>query len=295
MESLLKKINDRKINYENIRKENSHLQLFSDDQDYDINIIIGTRGRKEFLSPIIESFNEAIKESDKKICLTIVNHAEYPEHLKYCKTNKINYIWTKGNIVNQYSRSFAYNFGVKYGNQAKFYLLHDLDVLVKKNFFIELYQNLKEYQCLQTYGGRRILYLSENLTKKIINREVDYNKFDDTTLDVSVPMYNGKPALGSKGGSILISKDLFFKVGGFDPELFWGYAAEDQFFWEKISETEEVAYADNPPINMFHMWHPQSFSTNPLLYEMENDWLTFKKLSKEKKQDIIKLKENLLK
>jgi len=293
MKTLIEKITERKIDYEHIKNEDSHILLFDDDQDYDVNVIVGTRGRKEFLNPIVESFNEAIKHSDKKICFTIVNHAEYPEHLKYCKTNKINYIWTKGNIVDQYSRSFVYNFGVKYGNRAKHYLLHDLDVLVKENFFSELYQNLKDYQCIQTYGGRRILYLSEELTKKVISKEADYNTFNETTPEVSPPMYNGKPALGSKGGSILISKDLFFEVGGFDPELFWGYAAEDQFFWEKVKIVSEIAYADNPSIDMFHMWHPPSFSTNPLLYSMEADWLKFKDFSVDEKKQIVELKKNL--
>ena len=291
MESLLKKINDRKINYEHIRDEESHILLFSEDQDYDINVIIGARGRKEFLAPLVESFNEAIKNTEKKICFTIVNHAEYPEHLKYCKTNKINYMWTKGNVSDQYSRSFSYNFGVKFGNKAKYYLLHDLDILVKKNFFAELYENIKDSQCMQTYGGRRVLYLSEELTKRVINKEIDYNEFNVLSPGVSIPMYNGKPALGSKGGSILISRELFCEVGGFDADLFWGYAAEDQFFWEKVATISEVSYADNPSIDMFHMWHPPSFATNPLLYEMEADWIKFKNLTKEEKIKIIQLKK----
>jgi len=293
MNELINKILSKKIDYEYIKNEDSHFLLFDEDQDFDINVIIGTRGRKEFLNPLIDSFKEAIKNTDKKICLTIINHAIFPEHLKYCKTNKINYIWTKGNEVEQYSRSFVYNFGVKYGNQSKFYLLHDLDILVKKNFFKELYKNLKNYKCLQTYGKRRVLYLSEELTKKIISKEIDYNNFDENSTGVSLPMYNGHPALGSKGGSILIEKDLFFNVGGFDPELFWGYAAEDQFFWEKVNIVSNVGFADEPSIDLFHMWHPPSVSSNPLLYDMEKDWLCFKNMNQNEKKEIIELKKQL--
>jgi len=32
----------------------------------------------------------------------------------------------------------------------------------------------------------------------------------------------------------------------------------------------EVSYADNPPIDIFHMWHPPTSNTNPLVYEMES-------------------------
>jgi len=295
MKTLFEKILDRRLDYEHIKQENSHILLFDENEEFDINVIIGVRGRKEFLPPLIDSFSEAIKNTNKKICFTILNHASYPEHLKYCKVNKINYIWTKGNVEDQYSRSFTYNFAVKYGHKASFYLLHDLDVLVKKDFFDQIYQNIGNSKCMQTYGKRRILYLSQELTQKVLNKEVDYNEFNESTPGISPPMYNGKPSLGSKGGSIIISRDLFFKVGGFDPELFWGYAAEDQFFWEKVKTYTEISYADNPPINMFHMWHSPSFTTNPLLYEMETDWLTFRDMSKEEKENIIKLKENLLK
>jgi GT2 family glycosyltransferase len=293
MEALKNKITSRKIDYEHIKNEESHIVLFDKGDDYDVNVIIGARGRKEFLKPLYESFKKAIDKTDKKVCFTVVNHDHYPEHLKFCKKNKINFLWTKGNVLDQYSRCFAYNFGVKYSTKAKYYLLHDLDILVKENFFEEIFQNLKESKCMQSYGGRRVLYLSEKLTQKVINKEVDYNDFDENTPEVSLPMYNGKPALGSKGGSVFIERNLFYKVGGFDPELFWGYAAEDQFFWEKIRNVDDVTYADNPKIDMFHMWHPQSFSTNPLLYEMENDWKVFKGLNKEQKLEIIKLKKEL--
>lgn len=294
MKTLSEKILSRQIDYETIKQENSHLLLFNEEKEYDINVIIGVRSRKEFLTPLVESFKEAIKNTDKNICFTILNHASYPEHLKYCKTNEINYIWTKGNVEEQYSRSFTYNFAVKYGHKANFYLLHDLDVLVKKNFFEQIYQNLGNSQCMQTYGSRRILYLSQELTDKVIKKELDYNSFNESTPGVSLPMYNGKPALGSKGGSIMISRELFFKVGGFDPELFWGYAAEDQFFWEKIKTITEISYADNPSIDMFHMWHPPSCSTNPLLYEMESDWVFFKNATLVEKMNIIKLKKQML-
>ena len=243
--------------------------------------------------PLIESFENAIKNiPSKKITITFVDHNTFPEHMKLVK-GRANYIWTEGNVSDQYSRSFAYNFGVKFGNKATFYLLHDLDILVKDNFFVELFENLGEQKCIQPYGGRRVLYMSENLTKKVIEKEVGFNSFNQESPDVNLPMFNGQPALGSKGGSIFIEKELFEEVGGFDPELFWGYAAEDQFFWEKVNNVSQVGFADNPLIDMFHMWHPPSYTTNPLLHSMERDWIVFKDLNAEEKMEIIKLKKEL--
>jgi hypothetical protein len=101
---------------------------------------------------------------------------------------RANYIWTEGNMSDQYSRSFAYNFGVKYGNKAKFYLLHDLDILVKENFFIELFENMGEQKCIQPYGGRRVLYMSESLTKKVIEKEIDFNNLpNDCYINAYIP------------------------------------------------------------------------------------------------------------
>lgn len=293
---LIDKINSRKIDYEKINKD-SIISLLNDNE-YDINVIIGCRGRKEFVLPVIESFERAIKYYPQfKIAITLVEHNKYPEHAKACK-KRVNYIWTEGNVVDQYSRSFAYNFGVKYGNKSTYYLLHDLDILVKENFFEELFHNLGPRPCIQPYGGRRVLYMSQELTGKFLRKETDYNNFNERTPGVSLPMFAGKPALGSKGGSLFIKKDLFDFVGGFDPELFWGYAAEDQFFWEKVNivlskTSQEIGYADSPLIDMFHMWHPPSFTTNPLLYDMENDWLMFKNMSTEEKFKIIELKKEM--
>jgi hypothetical protein len=285
------KILDNKIDYQFI-KSNAIINLLNE-EEFDVNIIIGCRGRKNFSTPLIESFENAIKNvPNKKITITFVDHNTFPEHMKLVK-GRANYIWTEGNVSDQYSRSFAYNFGVKFGNKAKFYLLHDLDILVKDNFFVELFENLGEQKCIQPYGGRRVLYMSESLTKKVIEKEIDFNSFSQESYDVSLPMFNGQPALGSKGGSIFIEKELFEEVGGFDPELFWGYAAEDQFFWEKVNNVSQVGFADSPLIDMFHMWHPPSYTTNPLLHSMEGDWIVFKDLNAEEKMEIIKLKKEL--
>lgn len=292
-------IENNKFSYEDIKLK-SYINLSSPLKEMDINVIIGFKGRGEFISPLAESFYEAFsyynqRNENKNFCLTFVEHNDIPEYKKMLDGQE-NYLWTPGNVSGVYSRSFAYNFGVKYSNKAKYYLLHDLDILVKKNFFEELYQNLKESKCMQTYGKRRVLYLSQDLTKKTINKEVDFNTFKEDTPDIHLPMYSGKPALGSKGGSIIIERELYYEIGGFDPEIFWGYAAEDQMLWDKVlTKIGEVDYADNPPIDMFHMWHPPTSMTNPLVYEMENYMLQFRNMKKKDRIRLLEIKRELFK
>ena len=298
MKNIFEALEQNKFSYGNIRKS-SHVSLL-DEEEFDMNVIVGFRGRQEFLIPLIESFERAFeyhknKYGSKTFCFTFVEHDERANG-KELLEGKVNYLWTPGNVVDKYSRSFAYNFGVKYSNKAKHYLLHDLDILVKENFFEELFSNLKDSRCMQTYGKRRVLYLSQELTPKVIAKEVDFNSFDESTPDVSLPMFAGRPALGSKGGSIVVERELYYEVGGFDPELFWGYAAEDQMFWNKtITKLGEIDYADNPPIDIFHMWHPPTFNTNPLVYEMENYMHQYNGMKKKDRFRYLEIQKNTFK
>ena len=299
MNNLFDVLEKNKFNYEDIKLK-SYLFLKNTGHVYDLNVIIGFRGRQEFLKPLIDSFNRAfeyyhVRYGDKNFCMTFVEHSEKPDGKKEIEPEN-SYICTPGNVTDKYSRSFAYNFGVKYSNKAQYYLLHDLDILVKENFFEELYQNLKGSRCMQTYGKRRVLYLSQTLTPKVINKEIDFNLLNESSTDVSLPMYAGQPALGSKGGSIIIERDLYYEIGGFDPEVFWGYAAEDQMFWDKaMTVLGEVDYADNPPIDIFHMWHPPTSMTNPLVYEMENYMLQFRNMKKKDRFKVLEIQKNNLK
>lgn len=299
MNNLFDVLEKNKFNYEDIKLK-SYLFLKNSEQNYDLNVIIGFRGRQEFLNPLIDSFKKAFqyyekKYGDKNFCMTFVEHSEKPDAQNIIEPEN-SYLWTIGNVTDKYSRSFAYNFGVKYSNKAKFYLLHDLDILVKENFFEELYKNLKSSRCMQTYGKRRVLYLSQTLTPKVISKEIDFNFLKEDSPDVSLPMYSGQPALGSKGGSIIIERDLYYEIGGFDPEVFWGYAAEDQMFWDKaMTILGEVDYADNPPVDIFHMWHPPTSMTNLLVYEMENYMLQFRNMKKKDRFKVLEIQKNNLK
>ncbi len=299
MENILAALTHNQFNYDEIR-EKSEVYLLND-YEYDINVIIGFRGRREFVSPLIDSFKKAFEYYInnavvyRKFCLTFVEHSDSPDNKDlispYC-----NYLWTPGNVTEQYSRSFAYNFGVKYSNKSKYYILHDIDILVKENFFEEVFANLKDNKCMQTYGKRRVLYMTPELTSKVINGTSDINILNENSEQVSLPMFNGQPALGSKGGSILIERDFYYEIGGFDPELFWGYAAEDQIFWDKaITLLGEVTYADNPSIDIFHMWHPPTSGTNPLLHIMESYMLQFRGMNKKARMNFLNLKKELFK
>lgn len=288
MQLFIKDTFDNKFSYEDIKKKSIVSNL--DTEEAWINIIVPFRNRSNFINPLIESFESAIKyynevsDKTKKIIITFVEHDYTPKNQELL-INKVNYIWTPGNISDQFSRSFCFNFGVKYSPKANYYLLHDLDLLVKQDFFVRLFKNIKNYKCIQPYCNRHVLYMSESLTKKIISKEISVNSLFNGYPEVTPPEHKG-----SKGGSTLIEREMFFRVGGFDPDLFWGYAPEDQLFWEKVSAITEIGYADDPPVEIFHMWHELMLRHNPLHGKMEWYMQEYRNLDNISKLNYIDLK-----
>ena len=75
----------------------------------------------------------------------------------------------------------------------------------------------------------------------------------------------------------------------------WGYGPEDALFYHKLELLEPIAFADNPPIEMIHLWHPPAAGMNPLRQEM--DWFVkvfFKGKTKEEKLAYMQYKQELL-
>jgi hypothetical protein len=101
---------------------------------------------------------------------------------------------------------------------------------------------------------------------------------------------------GAPGGSLYLSRQRYLEAGGHDPQFCWGYGPEDALFYHKLELLEPIAFADEPPIEMIHLWHPSAAIQNPFRNEM--DWFVkvlFQGKSKEEKLAYMKSKESLLK
>ena len=284
-----------KFSYKAIR-EKSIVSLLNENE-YTINVIIGFRDRQQFYEAITESFEQAFKyylnkfpEREHFFCLTFVEHSEKPEGQKFFE-GRTNYIWSSGPDWNKlYNRSFSYNIGVLWGNKAGYYLLHDLDVVVKKTFFEDLFKDLMNFnypKAFQPYGKRRILYLNEELTQKVLNKEIDYNTFSENTPGVTPPKID--PAiLNSKGGSLLLSRELYYDSGAMPANTYSGYAAEDQQFFAQLETLcEEVVLATNNDI--FHLNHPVSHFSNPEVHDMDDRFRQFKEMNKPSRMQVINI------
>jgi len=295
-EDLIKFINAKKFDYNKIKNDNVVI-IQEPEEAYDINFLITARGRKEFAEPMYKSFLAAAEKSPLNITYTVIEHGEIPEHSKFCKKNKINYMWIKPGEEKLFNKCLAYNMGVFFGNKSKYLLFHDIDCLVQSDFFLNLFDNISHKQCraIQCFTGRRVLYINEEFTPKVIAGEFPV---DDLSLDmpeVDLPRLGGKVMIGAPGGSILIERDLYFEVGGYDAELFLANSPEDAFFWTKVDTIDKMHTSDDPDIELYHMYHPPTWMNNPYVDEMQLINNIFTQLSVEDKKEIISLKAEMIK
>ena len=248
----------------------------------DITVIIPVRGRIFFLAPLIKHLNLARNKSTKKINILIVEHSYFPQFKQECSAMAIDYHWIPCQKEDVFNKCLCHNVGAMLNRNSQYYLFHDSDCLVFDDFF----NNLRlEDLVTQTFTKRRLLYLNEATTAKVIDREI---AITEIVLDGPDIVVGG---IGAPGGSILIHNNLFFDVGGFDPELFNGYSVEDGFFWYKVLTLKEISSSDN---EVLHMYHKNLSGTNEKMNIMAFIFEAFAALSDEEKTKFVTFKKNVL-
>jgi len=286
-----KELSRNSVDYKKVINNNVSV-LYNEDTLFDVNFIIPVRGRMNFAAPMYNSFLKAKEKSNLKIAYTIVEFSDIPEHSKFCKNHKINYVWIQSEKNELFNKCLCLNVGALFTVKSKYFLFHDIDCLIQSDFFEKLFQNIATKNCkaIQCFHGRRVLYLNQDLTDKVIQGAINIDSFKLGTEGINLPQFIGAP-----GGSIFIEKDLFFKVGGYDPELFKANAPEDIFFWSKVDLTHKMEVSDNPEIDIFHLNHPPTYYDNPMIQHMTNIYNVFKDSTEDEKKEIITLKEQILK
>ena len=294
------KIQNNFFDYNKIKEDNVVIIRDSLKIIYDIHFIITVRDRIEFAKPMFKSFDHARNMVPLlNIAYTVVEHSVNPTHSHFCKKNKINYMWIKAEQNDIFNKCLSYNMGVIFGPKSDLILFHDLDIVIQSDFFLKLEKNIKANNAtaIQCFTKRRVLYCDEEITNRLKKEEINVDNLSLDMPGISLPKMGGKVMLGAPGGSILTERNLFFEVGGYDPELWLGYSPEDQFFWDKLSLKTVVYSCDNPDIEIFHMYHPPSYLINPELtrYQeiLQSRWKHH--LKKEEKLEIVELKKTLLK
>ncbi len=273
----------RKINYDSVKKSCEFNII--DDRDVDVSVIIPVKGRENFNLPLVDHLLKSMEEfKEKTYSITFVEHNDVTTHKEICK-DKTNHIWIRKNLGEYFNKCLAMNVGALFSNKAKYYLFHDIDLLVTKSFFSDLFSNLKNFpsgSALQAFGGRKVVVMNNDLTMRILSGR--------TAIDSVVPGSAESPysTPGAPGGSIFISSDSFYKIGGFDAEFFHSYSCEDAFFYHKAEFIVGMGGCNAPLIESFHMDHPRTNgSDNPDMGMQNRIYMWFKNMSPRDKEEFI--------
>lgn len=271
----------------------------------DLNIIIGIRGRETFLPVCIRYLKKALEKSPITVKITVVEQDTQPHLRDICKTLDLDYIFIPNSFLasgKAYNRSLCFNVGYLLSTPSTWYMFHDIDILVDPEFFIKLKIYLdRNPSWLQNYTKKRVLLLKPDITNTLLKHQfcVDFSVLKEER--------DYKPATpGSTGGSIVVRSDIFAKVGGMDPELFYGYGPEDSFFWSKLECLDKKVdvmfdhftgggmFANNPPIEVYHMYHKPMSGTNSDEKVMLGIRKYFWSINYEEKIKIIQEKKRIL-
>jgi glycosyltransferase involved in cell wall biosynthesis len=234
---------------------------------YDYAIIIPYRKRQENLNITYQSIKESIKQTNKRIHVILFEHSETPEAEEFCRENAIEYIYVPiSDIVNldMFNRSLSFDMSILYGLPAAAYVCHDVDMFIPVNFWESLEMNLKNQKVsvLQTYANRCVNNMRQESTKELHSGLIKYTDINDShCIHPKLP--------GSWGGSLYIDRKMYFLVGGHDPDLFSGYAPEDQSIAFKcMMGGIKIGFANDPAIELYHQYHTPTGTTNPNLNRM---------------------------
>ena len=281
------------LTLKNIIFENVNVKLYQkikrkkENKKYWLTIIIPVRGRIEFLPLLLSSLKKSIDNYNRKINIVVVEESKTPQHKEECKKNNVDYFFIESD-KNYFNKFLCHNIGAMLYKNSEYFLFHDLDCLVKVDFIKNIFENIekKGINCVQTFDKRRVLYFNEEQTEKIKKGEVEINEINDSDLNVG--------DCCAPGGSILIKNKLFFDIGGYDPEIFYGWSPEDKFFWEKVETLEPIGICDNPKNEIYHMYHETQFTNKEQLDLIEDRDNFYKSIKKEQLSEIVKIKKEIL-
>jgi GT2 family glycosyltransferase len=137
-----------------------------------------------------------------------------------------------------YSRAWSLNAGAR-AAVGEVLVLHDNDLLIPEHYASEILARVAEgYEVVDL--KRFIFYLNETDTEGWLSGDISLG--------------DGSPERvlqNAKGGSLAITRQAYWELGGFD-EGFVGWGGEDDEFWERAQTRSVWPYGYMP---LIHLWH----------------------------------------
>jgi len=290
------------IDYGSLFKQ---IKLFGDyEEGAYIDIFLPTYNRDSFTLKTLQYLFASLQNinySYNVVC-TSFNYSE--EVKKTCLDNGGIYLYssTFPKQHNTFSRALSFDLPFKYLKcSSNWCMFTDCDLLVTPTFMENTLNKLKGVTTwLQPYSYKRITNLTEEGSQAVFQSE---KCIDLTSLEAIYPKS------GAPGGCVIVSNNLYKSVGGYDPELFWGYGPEDAMFWVKLEcMVGEVGAIEGCHVGgatysnsetLYHLYHePQWMKTRTHkeqrhAYDMQLIHDSFFALPYDKKLKLIEFKKEL--
>lgn len=244
------------------------------------NIIVPVKNRKKNLDIFLLNASKVLKDkSDWTI--TVIFQEENTSLYEYYSTKKyefnINWIHLphSAEYDTNMNKSLCYNIASLLV-PCKYQINHDVDLIFDDVFLIHIETKTadKNFKWIQPYRGSRVVQLNEE-ESNLIEQRLKRNE-DNIYHDIQIPPLKKTPIVaGAPGGSIVVKYKDFIEIGGYDPELSWGYAPEDTLFWYKLESycgciqkqdikfhpfCSDDVFSHETSVELYHVYHSPTAS-----------------------------------
>jgi len=236
-------------------------------------VLILNYNGKHFLDVCLGSLR---KQTYKNYDVYVIDNGSTDGSVEYVKER---FSWVK---VIDFERNLgfarAYNEAIKIMD-ANFVALLNNDTKVDENWLKELVNGIIDDESIIAVGSKILLYNKPHVLHHAGAKITPIGGGIDIGLyEPDGKKYNVKKLVGAVcGASMLVRKDLFLKVGGFDEDYF-AYFEETDFCWRAWLHGFKVVYVPNSVI--YHMlsgsWGPKTLPTRIFLSERNRLLTVFK-------------------
>jgi predicted glycosyltransferase involved in capsule biosynthesis len=187
--------------------------------------------------------------------------------------DKYNFKYYSHEVESKALRSIGRNLGALRAT-GDYLVIHDNDVVIDEHFFDDIKSFSSKYDYYANFS--ELYSMSEKTTNDIFNdlANTDYGY----SLPKTKPQFSSLRRFGYKletvvaphGGSFTITKDLYKKVGGFDP-IYLGWGSEDSDFRFRVlctmPDVKRYGMIRKP---LIHTWHKVSYDSKSTSDEKNN-------------------------
>ncbi len=218
-------------------------QWFSPCSRPDVSFVLGHHGR-ERLPNLLTTLRSVAAQVGAKVECIVVEMDGSPRSEGEVRSAGARYLHVQTpEYGGLYNRSRAFNEGAVVA-RGEVIVFHDGDLLIPIDYARTCLSLVRD--CYEVINLKRfIFYLDKASSRHIVVKRNDLQRVV-YGLGIEQIIQNS-----GAGGSVAVTKDAYYRLGGFD-EDFVGWGGEDSEFWDRAQQCRVYDYGLLP---LIHLWH----------------------------------------